>query len=158
MHSRSCNPSRRALLLAALLSTAAASPAAAFDLYRFDSGGQAVSVSGPSGTCPNPPRPRPVLFVHGHEFGSSGNGGSYEANFTAASGPSFKGAYVRGLGRLNSQLSDHPYGATLGAWANSAYAHDRNVLDQYGPHWAGGSGTSDYGCQQSVLDLLNAAP
>jgi hypothetical protein len=95
MHSRSCNPSRRALLLAALLSTAAASPAAAFDLYRFDSGGQAVSVSGPSGTCPNPPRPRPVLFVHGHEFGSSGNGGSYEANFTAASGPSFKGALAR---------------------------------------------------------------
>ena len=95
MHSRSCNPFRRALLLAALLSTAATSPAAAFDLYRFDSGGQAVTVSGPSGTCPNPPRPRPVLFVHGHEFGSSGNGGSYEANFTAASGPSFKGALAR---------------------------------------------------------------
>src|SRR5438309_2291106 len=84
MRSRSGHPSRRALLLAALLSTAA-SPAAAFDLYRFDSAGQVVTVNGPSGTCPSPPRPRPVLFVHGHEFGSSGNGGSYETNFTAAS-------------------------------------------------------------------------
>src|SRR5438445_199971 len=94
MRSRSGHPSRRALLLAALLSTAA-SPAAAFDLYRFDSAGQVVTVNGPSGTCPSPPRPRPVLFVHGHEFGSSGNGGSYETNFTAASGPSFKGALAR---------------------------------------------------------------
>jgi hypothetical protein len=95
MHSRACDPSLRALLLAALFSAAAASPAAAFDLYRFDSAGQAVIVNGPSGTCPTPPRPRPVLFVHGHEFGSSGNGGSYETNFTAASGPSFKGALAR---------------------------------------------------------------
>ncbi len=95
MHSWACNPSRRALLLAALFSAAAASPAAAFDLYRFDSAGQAVIVNGPSGTCPTPPRPRPVLFVHGHEFGSTGSGGSYEANFTAASGPSFKGALAR---------------------------------------------------------------
>ena len=94
MRSRSCNLSRRALLLAVLLSTAAG-PAAAFDLYRFDSAGQAVIVNGPSGTCPSPPRPRPVLFVHGHEFGSTGSGGSYEANFTAASGPSFKGALAR---------------------------------------------------------------
>src|SRR5438132_7593113 len=93
MRSRSGHPSRRALLLAALLSTAA-SPAAAFDLHRFDSAGQVVTVNGPSGTCPSPPRPRPVLFVHGHEFGSSGNGGSYETNFTAASGP-FKGALAR---------------------------------------------------------------
>jgi hypothetical protein len=89
----------RALLLAALLSTAAASPAAAFDLYRFDSAGQPVSVNGPTGTCPNPPKPRPVLFVHGHELGNSGSGGSYEVNFTAASGPSFKGA----LGRAENQ-------------------------------------------------------
>jgi predicted alpha-1,6-mannanase (GH76 family) len=80
-----------------------------------------------------------------------------EGDSCTGDGPSFKGAYVRGLGELNSQLSDHPYATTLGTWANSAYAHDRNALDQYGPHWAGGSGTSDYGCQQSVLDLLNAA-
>ncbi|WP_405591389.1 glycoside hydrolase family 76 protein [Streptomyces sp. NBC_01190] len=80
-----------------------------------------------------------------------------EGDGCTGDGPSFKGAYVRGLGRLNSQLTDHPYAATLTTWANSAYAHDRNALDQYGPHWAGGSGASDYGCQQSVLDLLNAA-
>lgn len=43
---------------------------------------------------------------------------------------------VRGLGKLNSQLADHPYGGTLTSWANTAYAHDRNALDQYGPHWA----------------------
>jgi len=80
-----------------------------------------------------------------------------EGDGCTGDGPSFKGAYVRGLGVLNGRLSDHPYTGTLGAWANSAYARDRNALDQYGPHWAGGAGTSDYGCQQSVLDLLNAA-
>jgi predicted alpha-1,6-mannanase (GH76 family) len=80
-----------------------------------------------------------------------------EGDGCTGDGPSFKGAYVRGLGRLNGQLSGHPYAATLSRWANSAYAHDRNALDQYGPHWAGGNGTSDYGCQQSALDLLNAA-
>jgi predicted alpha-1,6-mannanase (GH76 family) len=80
-----------------------------------------------------------------------------EGDSCTGDGPSFKGAYVRGLGRLNGTLGDHPYSGTLSAWANSAYTNDRNALDQYGPHWAGGSGTSDYGCQQSVLDLLNAA-
>ncbi len=80
-----------------------------------------------------------------------------EGDGCTGDGPSFKGAYVRGLGRLNGALAGHPYSATLGGWANIAYAHDRNPLDQYGPHWAGGSGTSDYGCQQSVLDLLDAA-
>jgi predicted alpha-1,6-mannanase (GH76 family) len=80
-----------------------------------------------------------------------------EGDSCTGDGPSFKGAYVRGLGRLDAQLSGHPYAATLTNWANSAYAHDRNALDQYGPHWAGGAGTSDYGCQHSALDLLNAA-
>ncbi|WP_405785685.1 MULTISPECIES: hypothetical protein [unclassified Streptomyces] len=54
---------------------------------------------------------------------------------------------VRGLGKLNSQLADHPYGGTLTSWANTAYAHDRNALDQYGPHWAGGNGSPDHGCR-----------
>jgi predicted alpha-1,6-mannanase (GH76 family) len=80
-----------------------------------------------------------------------------EGDSCTGDGPTFKGAYVRGLGKLNSQLSDHPYSGVLTTWADSAYAQDRNALDQYGPHWAGGSGSSDYGCQQSVLDLLNAA-
>ncbi|WP_333769494.1 glycoside hydrolase family 76 protein [Streptomyces sp. IBSBF 2435] len=80
-----------------------------------------------------------------------------EGDSCTGDGPTFKGAYVRGLGKLNGQLTDHPYSGVLSNWAASAYAHDRNALDQYGPHWAGGSGTSDYGCQQSVLDLLNAA-
>ena len=80
-----------------------------------------------------------------------------EGDACTGDGPTFKGAYVRGLGHLNSQLSDHPYTGTLQSWADSAYTKDRNSLDQYGPHWAGGTGTSAYGCQQSVLDLLNAA-
>ncbi|MGW4232081.1 glycoside hydrolase family 76 protein, partial [Streptomyces sp. NPDC004980] len=79
-----------------------------------------------------------------------------EGDTCTGDGPSFKGAYVRGLGRLNRQLSDHPYATTIKRWANSAYDRNRNALDQYGPHWAGGGGTTDYGCQQSVLDLLNA--
>lgn len=80
-----------------------------------------------------------------------------EGDSCTGDGPGFKGAYVRGLGALNRQLSDHPYTPALTRWANSAYDHDRNPLDQYGPHWSGGTGTTDYGCQQSVLDLLNAA-
>ncbi|NJP44409.1 glycoside hydrolase family 76 protein [Actinacidiphila epipremni] len=80
-----------------------------------------------------------------------------EGDSCTGDGPSFKGAYVRGLGKLNTTLSGRPYSAVLNTWADSAYAHDRNALDQYGPHWAGGAGSSDYGCQQSVLDLLNAA-
>ncbi|MFD9502352.1 glycoside hydrolase family 76 protein [Streptomyces sp. NPDC060035] len=80
-----------------------------------------------------------------------------ESDACTDDGASFKGAYVRGLGRLNTQLSDHPYTGTLASWANTAYTRDRNPLDQYGPHWSGGAGTTDYGCQQSALDLLNAA-
>jgi predicted alpha-1,6-mannanase (GH76 family) len=80
-----------------------------------------------------------------------------EGDGCTGDGPTFKGAYVRGLGRLNGRLTDHPYTAKLAAWANTAYARDRDPLDRYGPHWAGGAGTSDYGCQQSALDLLNAA-
>lgn len=80
-----------------------------------------------------------------------------EGDNCTGDGPSFKGAYVRGLGKLNRQLPDHPYATAINRWANSAYDRNRNALDQYGPHWNGGSGTTDYGCQQSALDLLNAA-
>ena len=83
----------RLWVLTTLLVAAATSPAGAFDLYRVDTAGQFVLVNGPSGTCPSAPRPRPVLFVHGHDFG--GTGGSYQANFTATTGPSFAGALAR---------------------------------------------------------------
>ncbi|HEU5319631.1 MAG TPA: hypothetical protein VFX28_02430, partial [Methylomirabilota bacterium] len=83
----------RPWVLATLLVAAATSPAGAFDLYRVDTAGQFVLVNGPNGTCPSAPRPRPVLFVHGHDFG--GTGGSYQANFTATTGPSFAGALAR---------------------------------------------------------------
>lgn len=80
-----------------------------------------------------------------------------EGDGCTGDGPSFKGAYVRGLGTLNRELPDRPYATALTRWADSAYDRNRNTLDQYGPHWSGGSGTTGYGCQQSVLDLLNAA-
>jgi predicted alpha-1,6-mannanase (GH76 family) len=71
-------------------------------------------------------------------------------------GASFKGAYVRGLAVLNS-VTNGAYTAYLQRQASSAFANDRNGLNQYGNHWAGPFLSTYHTCQHSALDLMNAA-
>ena len=72
-------------------------------------------------------------------------------------GPTFKGVFVRNLGELSRELPNHPYHSYLEKQAESAYAHGRNNQNQYGDHWAGPFKETAAACQQSAVDLMNAA-
>jgi predicted alpha-1,6-mannanase (GH76 family) len=80
-----------------------------------------------------------------------------EPDTCSGDGASFKGAAIRGLGVLNTAVGG-AYNTYLTNNANSAYANDRDALDEYGFHWAGPYAGTNHSCQHSAVDLLNAAP
>jgi hypothetical protein len=79
-----------------------------------------------------------------------------EADSCTGDQPTWKGAFVRGLGALNTAVGG-AYSAYLTRQADSAHAKDRDGIDGYGNHWAGPYVATAHACQGSALDLLNAA-
>lgn len=67
-------------------------------------------------------------------------------------GPTFKGAYVRGLGELNAALPDRPYQDYLQRQADTAHRKDRTASDLYGVHWAGPISAITAATQQSAAE------
>ncbi|MEC3978502.1 glycoside hydrolase family 76 protein [Amycolatopsis sp. H20-H5] len=80
-----------------------------------------------------------------------------ETGDCGADGPSFKGAFARGLGELDRALPGRPYHAYLVRQANSTIANNHTPLDQHGLHWAGPLDKTDAARQHSALDVLVAA-
>lgn len=70
------------LLVVPLLTAVPFRHGAAFELFWIDNNSQVIEVTGSTGSCPSPPKSRPVLFVHGHPLdGSSSSTPSYQRNW-----------------------------------------------------------------------------
>lgn len=69
-----------------------------------------------------------------------------------ADGPTFKGAYVRGLGELNAALDGQPYQQYLQKQADTSFHHDRTASNLYGLHWAGPISPITAATQQSAAE------
>ncbi|OXA59356.1 mannan endo-1,6-alpha-mannosidase DFG5 [Folsomia candida] len=71
----------------------------------------------------------------------------------------FKGIFLRHLGELNRNLGSNgqgPYQAYLNRQADTTYASNRNILNQYGIHFAGPLEDINASTQQSGLEAFTA--